>query len=523
MKKLQWPIVLFLILAPLSLILYKLYGLNQSLLPVPRDDLWKIYINISPSGYTDENLSFPLPIRYEGAKVREIDILDPLKKHRVHKTSDGQIVVWSDFDFNKKLGYSAVVKLRPAKNKRVNKTNINPSILKKYLDVPSLSEEVNQLFSNLEEAILFQLDNKSEIVRKIYDYLEQEIQLKSSIHSVQEALISGKGSRIVQAKIFNLLLRRANIPSRIVVGLVLDEKQVKARKNLRLSYLNQVFLDGRWQTFSIAKKLYNKFPDNFVPLYLNYDRVESMLENQDITYKVYASRVQVTKFDKEGYGSLISKSNSLANIFNLYQLPLPLQNLFYSILLIPLGALMLAIARNIIGVPTFGIFTPVLLTLFFIEAGAVFGLIFFIVVVGLGFVERLVLDKFYLLAVPRLSIIMSLMIILLMVFAVFANHYFPSYALTITVFPIVIMTVIIERFSITLIESGVRNTLKTTLGTLVIAYLCFGIFSIHKLQILLFTYPELQLMIIAFLIMIGDYKGYRISELLRFKALIKGR
>jgi hypothetical protein len=72
-------------------------------------------------------------------------------------------------------------------------------------------------------------------------------------------------------------------------------------------------------------------------------------------------------------------------------------------------------------------------------------------------------------------------------------------------------------------EEGLLNTIKTLLGTLVISILGYLLYSIHALEMFMFTNPELLLMIIGFLILIGKYKGYRLSEFIRFRDLIRQR
>jgi hypothetical protein len=173
-----------------------------------------------------------------------------------------------------------------------------------------------------------------------------------------------------------------------------------------------------------------------------------------------------------------------------------------------------------IGVPTFGMFTPILLTVFFKETSLLFGLVFFLAVVLIGILERHGLDKLRLLAIPRMSIILTLVILLLMVISLtgVAEYFGASH---IGYFPIVIVTVFIERFSIMVTEEGVLNTTKTLIGTLVIAILTYLIYSLEALEMFLFTNPELLLVIIALLILIGKYKGYRLSEVIRFRSLVK--
>ena len=72
-----------------------------------------------------------------------------------------------------------------------------------------------------------------------------------------------------------------------------------------------------------------------------------------------------------------------------------------------------------------------------------------------------------------------------------------------------------------IIEEGVMHTMVTLLGTLLIALISYMIFFFGSLQILFFTHPELLLIVIAIQIFLGLYKGYRVSELFRFKEIFK--
>ena len=148
-----------------------------------------------------------------------------------------------------------------------------------------------------------------------------------------------------------------------------------------------------------------------------------------------------------------------------------------------------------------------------------FSFLFLVVIVGL--MQRALLDKFYLLAVPRLSILLAVVILLYILFAIAADS-FGILAVnnkTLNYFPIVIITVFIERFSIYYIEEGASNTLKTSLGTFVVAALCYYLLAFKWLKVFLFNNPEMLLLAVGLNLMIGSYRGYRLFELFRFAQL----
>jgi hypothetical protein len=141
----------------------------------------------------------------------------------------------------------------------------------------------------------------------------------------------------------------------------------------------------------------------------------------------------------------------------------------------------------------------------------------------LGAVERYYLEKLHLLAVPRLSIILTLVVIFLCVFSVLNQSSRLFHNFTPALFPIVITTIFIERFNIMLVEEGIENTVRALAGTLVISLICYALFSIRMLQVIIFTYPEILFTIIAVFILVGSYNGYRLSEFIRFRELLKRR
>jgi hypothetical protein len=89
--------------------------------------------------------------------------------------------------------------------------------------------------------------------------------------------------------------------------------------------------------------------------------------------------------------------------------------------LISTFALMICLLRNIVGFPTFGIFMPVLMALAFRNTGLLYGLGIFSGVILLGYGVRRSIDRLRLLLVPRLSVILTLVIVSFTVFALIGN------------------------------------------------------------------------------------------------------
>lgn len=523
MKKTVIFVTTILIAAPLAMLLYKSQVLNLSLLPQMVDDVWNFHISVRPKG-DKTSFSFPIPKSGPGIKLTDERIRSKNFEVFIDSSSDSSLATWSSKEpIKERVTYSARIDLKPLSYKNIPKdyTESYPKGLHRYLKVPTLLPEDIAAISNLENAILEGSEDKTSVVRKIYYYVEEEIQRNTAIKTIHETLNTGKGSPLIKAKLFNIMARRQKVPSRIVVMVRMPELKKEDETKLRFTYANEVFLNNKWIPIDTNRGFFGERPDHFMVIHRNHEEVEKLIAKKKVSYAIQAERARINRYNKAEFRKEVIKSDSIFSRLSLYRLPLPLQTMFTTIMLIPVGTLVLAIARNIIGIPTFGIFTPIILTLFFKETSFGFGLLFFTVIVLVGIVERYVLDKFYLLAVPRLSILLTLVIMLMISYSLFSTDIAFISQKHLAFFPIVIVTTIIERLSIMITEEGPLNTFKTLLGTLVIAILGYSLYSIHALEMFMFTNPELLFTIIGLLILIGKYKGYRLSEFLRFRDLVR--
>lgn len=207
--------------------------------------------------------------------------------------------------------------------------------------------------------------------------------------------------------------------------------------------------------------------------------------------------------------------------YSLLSLPLQTQNVYRVLLLIPVGGFIVLLLRNFVGVTTFGTFMPVLIALAFRDTGLLAGIVLFAMVVGAGLLVRFYLERLRLLLVPRLTAVLILVVLLMALFSVLANRLGIEVGLSVALFPMVIMTMTIERMSVSWEERGAGAALKEGAGSLLVAALAFLAMSWPALEHLVFVFPETLLLLFALSLLFGRYSGYRLSELLRFRALAR--
>jgi hypothetical protein len=83
----------------------------------------------------------------------------------------------------------------------------------------------------------------------------------------------------------------------------------------------------------------------------------------------------------------------------------------------------------------------------------------------------------------------------------------------------VIISMVIERMSVVWEERGGATAVREGLGTLAIAALAYTVMSMDILAYWVTVFPEVNLVVLALIITLGRYTGFRISELTRFRQL----
>jgi uncharacterized membrane protein len=190
--------------------------------------------------------------------------------------------------------------------------------------------------------------------------------------------------------------------------------------------------------------------------------------------------------------------------------------------MIPIGALVMVLMRNIVGIDAFGTFMPVLIALAFRETKLFWGVILFTLLVTLGLTIRFLLDRLRLLLVPRLSAVLIVVVILMLFISMTSHRLGLEMGLSVALFPMVIIAMTIERMSIVWEERGAPDAIRAGLGSLVVAVAAYVFMGMQWLEHLIFTFPELLLVILALVLLAGRYTGYRLTELRRFKELADG-
>ncbi|MFK7978011.1 MAG: inactive transglutaminase family protein [Halioglobus sp.] len=313
-----------------------------------------------------------------------------------------------------------------------------------------------------------------------------------------------------RAQLLMSLLAREGIATRLVMGLYLED----ARRRQSLTSMVEVHTGEHWVLFNP-----NTAEVGVPPNLLLWSRGGlSVLDvsggrGSSVSFSMIRQSVPATQLAR------VNKSETIFSTLGVHRLPIEEQSMFKLLLLLPLGAAVVVFMRIIIGIRTAGTFMPVLISVAFLQTSLVPGLISFVTVVAMGLALRSYLSKLNLLLVARIATLIVLVIFLISVLSVVGYQLGYSTGMTITFFPMIIIAWTIERMSILWEEEGAREVLIQGGGSLLVAVIAFLLMQWSIVKHLSFNFPELNLVLLALILAMGQYTGYKLTELRRFRAM----
>jgi len=327
-------------------------------------------------------------------------------------------------------------------------------------------------------------------------------------------LLQNRTSIAARAEAAVKVLAQAGIPARLVRGIRLAEQD----RNVPVIPWFEVYDKGMWRSYDLAAGKAG-VPDNYMAWWRGTKPLGQIKGGEGLEMRIAVNLDQEAAIKRAvDYGKTVTP---FLIDYSLFSLPIQAQAAFSVLLLVPIGALLVVILRNIIGVKTFGTFMPILIALAFRQTNLLWGVVLFSILVALGLGIRHYLEHLKLLLVPRLASILIIVILLMAVMSVLTHKLGLEQGLSVALFPMVIMTMTIERMTIVWEERGAREALQQGTGSLLVAALACIVMQIRYVGHLIFTFPELLLVLLAGTLLLGRYTGYRLLELPRFRALIR--
>ncbi|HMB61412.1 MAG TPA: 7TM domain-containing protein, partial [Xanthomonadales bacterium] len=321
--------------------------------------------------------------------------------------------------------------------------------------------------------------------------------------------VSGRKDKI---RLAQTLLAGAHIPTLQVHGLILDEDAQRAD----IATLLAVFNGDDWLVFNTSTG-HQGLPSNFF-IWWTGDRELVTVSGAHIKdFQISEKRRMKSTLELAQQRAELQESRM--RYLSILQLPIQTQAVYEILLLIPFGILVIVLLRNFVGFSSFGTFAPVLIALAFRETELLKGIVLFTIIVSLGLFFRFYLERLRLLLVPRLAAVVTIVVLLMTVMSIVSHQLGIETGLSVSLFPMVIISMVIERMSVVWEERGAWTSIKEGIGSLAMAALCFVAMSIDILAYWVTVFPEVNLIVLGLIVALGRYTGFRLLELRRFRQL----
>lgn len=505
-------LALILVAIALTLGAYKVVRLGLPLLPSEEIEVWSVEARLSFKAKNKPvKVRLILPKAPPGFLILDEDFVSGRYGLTIHEEKHNRIAEWV---VRRAKGDQALYYHLQLTRPPEPKTEAKPAGKKNRRELPAVPAQP-EYPPDLAPAIAALLD---EVRQKSADTVTftRELLLRllapSQDANVQILLRDVKTPHEKAIKIQELLAG-AKISSRLIQVLTLQEGM---RHGELMPWL-QVHNGEEWVTFDPQSGA-SGIPDNTLIWAIDNEPVATSEGANSIKLDLAVSRhtQEAVRIAEQR----ARKLNSGLMEFSLFSLPIQTQHVYRVLLMVPVGALLIAFLRNVVGIRTFGTFMPILIALAFRETELLWGVVLFTAVVALGLSFRFYLEYLKLLLVPRLASVLIIVIILMVFISLLSHKLGLERGLSVALFPMVILTMTVERMALLWEEHGPGEALKQGLGSLMVAVLAFLLMKNDVLQHVIFVFPEFLLIVLALTLLLGRYAGYRLTELWRFRTFL---
>lgn len=217
------------------------------------------------------------------------------------------------------------------------------------------------------------------------------------------------------------------------------------------------------------------------------------------------------------------------------------QELLVILLGLPFVATIIGIARYYIGVKTFSLYSPIILTVSYyifkinyqsdsidptvtevdrIIAGMVLGVFYTIVILATTIITYRIFKKTRIQFFPKISLGLGVITPMLVITLAFLNQNNFVRAGDVSLISLILIALASEQFLNTYIKKKFKLSIKLSIETILLSLICYGLLVTEPIQNLLLTNPELVLLTVPANYIIGKFKGLRLTEMIRFRDIL---
>lgn len=508
-RKHFYILCLLLVLSGLGIFIYKAFHLGWPLMPNQTTATWTVEARVQfiPDESRPVKLQMFLPPRQENYAKLDEHFVSRNYGLAMTQNDNNRESIWT---IRRAQGMQTLYyQLMVSKEAKLDRLKPKPPAIPNTMSLtgPELAAATS-LVKTVREQSADSLSFASEVVKALHRRNDENVR----------TLLNGNTTPANIVSIASKVLEQPKISSQVVHGFLLNSLN-NSKRDIKDSPMLAVWqsLKNEWAYINPNTGMIG-LPDDYLIWWTGDSPMISIdgashLKSSISTQKITQNALDLTQRSLEQLHPNIWK-------FSLFSLPLHTQAVYQLMIMIPLGAFIILILRNLVGIQTFGTFMPVLVALAFRETNLISGIILFSIVIGIGLLVRFYFEHLKLLLVPRIAAVLSAVVLIMIMLSIVSYHLGIEYGLSIALFPMVIMTMTIERMSIVWEERNPWEAILQVIGSLFAASIAYLAMNNLLMMHLFFTFPELLLVLMSAMLLLGRYRGYRLSELRRFNSLL---
>ncbi|MDH5548168.1 MAG: UUP1 family membrane protein [Gammaproteobacteria bacterium] len=512
------------IIVPLSIMTYKLFYLDYPLASLVPVNSYLLDINMQVDGHGDDiSMSTFLPKTDTRQRILNENNTSGIFSLTIDSDETNRLATWSAdaVEGHHNVSYSFLVQAKAIQYvipddiviPKSYTDNVSKYLLEEegvQIGDPLIDKKVQELFPERTANIL-------QIVSRLHRHLQDDFANRkfSGFTDALTALKLGEASCNGKGRLFVAIARKMGIPARLVGGFILNPGSKRTSHQWVELYIN-----SHWVPFDTINNHFASLPSNYLTLYYEDKSLFKHTANVNFQY-MFKTRTRMVP-RTEAQEKLSESIFSIIHFYSLFEKVGISQDLLKIVLMIPLGAFVVVVFRNVIGMETFGTFLPALIAAAARESGLFWGVIGFVLIIVVSASVRKVLDWLQLLHSPKMAIMLTTVVVVLLSLAVVGAELGMFELAHVSLFPIAILAITAERFAILEAEQGILKSTRITLSTIVVIAACYTVMESIFLQSTILAFPELILIPIALNLWLGRWIGMRFSEFIRFRKLIFG-
>ncbi len=239
----------------------------------------------------------------------------------------------------------------------------------------------------------------------------------------------------------------------------------------------------------------------------DYEEVVGVLQSRGVEYEI---------INEERGKSVVFVLSSLISLFLAKGAT---SSSIYLLLAVPFLAFVVVFFRQVVGLTTFGVYTPVMIAASFFILGIWLGILTFLFAVLTSYIVKYVVNKFELLYVPKVGLNLSFISLSFLFVVLLILLLDISVPLSLAIFPMLVMSNVAEKFMAAQSEEGFRGAMMAVAETLIVVVVAYYLIIWTSFSNLVMSWPELVLTPILLTLLLGKFSGLRLNEYLRFRSL----